>query len=163
MGSSGRCSEGSTDESGRRLGLGDALDLGDHRPQDPTYGFEECSRRIGPRSLPRADVDLDAVGSGDGLACVDDGDGAAEPAARELTVVDEAASVSEPSFGEQVETFVQAALGLGIEVGGALRRAGTRMASLALAAALPTIRGTALNAGLVEVANDGGEVAIVAT
>jgi hypothetical protein len=52
---------------------------------------------------------------------------------------------------------------LGIEVGGALRRAGTRMASLALAAALPTIRGTALNAGLVEVANDGGEVAIVAT
>lgn len=108
-------------------------------------------------------MNFDPVGSGAGLACADDGDGAAEPATGELTVVDEAASVSEPSFGEQVETFVQAALGLGIEVGGALRRAGTRMASLALAAALPTIRGTALNAGLVEVANDGGEVAIVAT
>jgi hypothetical protein len=88
-------------------------------------------------------VNFDPVGSGAGLACADDGDGAAEPATGELTVVDEAASVSEPSFGEQVETFVQAALGLGIEVGGALRRAGTRMASLALAAALPTIRGTA--------------------
>ena len=25
---------------------------GDHRPQDPTYGFEERLRRIGPRSLP---------------------------------------------------------------------------------------------------------------
>jgi hypothetical protein len=48
------------------LGLGRAMDLGDHRPQDPTYGFEECSRRIAPRSLPRADVDLDAIGSGDG-------------------------------------------------------------------------------------------------
>jgi hypothetical protein len=42
---------------------------------------------------------------------VDDGDGAAEPAARELTVVDEAAGASEPGLGEQVETFVQATLG----------------------------------------------------
>jgi hypothetical protein len=51
-------------------------------------------------------VDFDAVGSGDGLACVDDGDGAAEPAARELTVVDEATGLGQPGVGEQVETFV---------------------------------------------------------
>ena len=105
-------------------------------------------------------MDLDAVDSGDGLACMDDGDGAAEPAARELTVVDEAAGASEPGLGEQVETFVEAALGMGIEVGGALSGLGARMASLALAAALPSICGTACHAGVVDIADDGGEVAI---
>jgi hypothetical protein len=88
-------------------------------------------------------VDLDAVGSGDGLACVDDSDGAAEPAARELTVVDEAAGAGEPGLGEEVESLVQATLGMGIEVHGTLSRVGARTAILTLVAALPSIRGTA--------------------
>jgi hypothetical protein len=44
-------------------------------------------------------VDLDAVDRGNGLACVEDGDGAADPAARELTVVHEAAGVGQPGLG----------------------------------------------------------------
>ena len=103
---------------------------------------------------------LDAVSGCDGLACAHDGDGAADPDARELTVVNEAAGVGQPRIGEQVETFVQAALGMGIEVRGALSRVGASAASVTIAPALPSLGGTACGTGVVHVADDGGEVAI---
>ena len=103
---------------------------------------------------------LDAVGRGDGLAFVDGGNGGADPAPGQLSVVDECAGVRQPSIGEQVEALVQAALGMGVEVGGALGGVGASVTSAGVAAALPAVGGTACNTGLVDIANDGGEVAI---
>jgi hypothetical protein len=105
-------------------------------------------------------VYLDAVGRSDGLAFVDGVNGAADPDAGQLSIVDESAGVRQPSIGEQVEALVQAALGMGVEVGGALSGAGASVASAGLAAALPALGRTACNTGLVDIADDGGEVAI---
>lgn len=94
MDDSGRWRQHSTDESGRRLRRRASVDLGDHLPEDPTYDFAKSVWDIGPRGFPGADVRLDGIHCGDGLAVLEDGDGAPEPDARELTVVDEATGVS---------------------------------------------------------------------
>ncbi len=75
------------------------------------------------------------VGGSDRLAGVEADEGAAEPDARELAVVDEATSVGLPGVGEQVEALVQEELGMGIELGGALLRGGAGTSLLALCTA----------------------------
>lgn len=160
MDDSGRWRQHSTDESGRRLRCRASVDLGDHFPQDPTYGFAKSVWGIGSRGFPGADVHLDDIRCGDGLAVLEDSDGAPEPDARELTVVDEATGVWQPGLGQHVEPFVQTALGMGLEFGGALSRGGAVTARLAFVAALAALGGPALGASLVHVANDRREVAV---
>ncbi len=150
----------STDETGRRLRFRTSVDLGAHLPEDPTYGFAKSVWGIGPRGFPGAEVRLDDIRCGDGLAVVEDGDGAPEPDTRELTVVDEATGVWQPRLGQHVEPFVQTALGMGREFGGVLRRGGALTARLTLVAALAALGGPALGAGLVHIADDGREVAV---
>ena len=106
---------------------------------------------------------LDAVGSGDRLAGVEDREGATEPDPRQLTIVDESASVGQPGLGEQIESFVQAAFRMSIEIGGAPVGIGASATGFAIGAALPPVRGTASGTGVVNVADDGGEVAIADT
>ena len=115
---------------------------------------------IGLRGFPGADVRLDDIRCGNGLAVVEDGDGAPEPDARDFTVVDEATGVWQPRVGQHVEPFVQPTLRMGLEFGGVLCRGGAVTSRLPLVAALAALGGPALSAGLVYVANDGREVAV---
>lgn len=160
MDDSGRWHQHSTDESDGRLRCRASVDVGDHLPEDPTYGFAKSVWGIGPRGLPGADVRLDDIRCGNRLAVVEDGDGAPEPDARELTVVDEATGGWQPGLGEHVEPFVQTALGVGLESDGVLRRGGAVTARPTLVAALAALGGPTLGAGLVHIADDGREVAV---
>jgi hypothetical protein len=94
-----------------------------------------CRYRLG--GLPRAEVGLDAVGGEDRITGVKQVNCAAKPDPGEPPVVDEASDAGLPGVAEEVEAFVQAKLRTCLELGGA-----------------PSA------VVIVDVANDGGEVAI---
>jgi len=96
-------------------------------------------------------VRLDEVHRAERRANEDRVDGAAKPAARELTVGDELAGVGQPRVGEHVETFEQAALGMRIELGTASSSIGASSARGCLRDALFALGGAPANAGVVDV------------
>lgn len=91
---------------------------------------------------------------------MDELDGAAKPDPRKLTVVDEAASVWQPGLREHVEAFVQTELGVCFEFGGTLLGGDACVTSLACDATLCSLGCTASTIALMDVSNDGGEIAI---
>lgn len=97
---SGRWREHTTEDDGGGLRVRGVLELGDRVTYDPTYGFAKRAWDVRPRRLPGAEVRLDAVGSGDGLAIVDERECTSDPTPSELTFVDEAVGVGLPGVGE---------------------------------------------------------------
>jgi len=74
--------------------------------------------------------------------------------------VGEASCVGLPGVGEQVEAFMQAELGMGVELGGALLGGGTGSSLLALVAPSGSLGSATGSIAVVHVAYDGGEVAV---
>jgi hypothetical protein len=98
------------------------MDVGDHLMRDPTYDFAKRTWDLRPTGLAATDKRLYAVGGSVGFALADERNGPAEPDAGEVSVVEEAALLGPPSVGGQVETFVEAALGMQVQLRRALGR-----------------------------------------
>ena len=103
---------------------------------------------------------LELVGGGGRVALDEDDDGAAQPGAGEEPVGGEAALDGQPGVGEEVEALEEAALGTGVEVGGAPRGIRLGMAHCGRGAARGALDDAALLPALVGVTDDGGEIAV---
>jgi hypothetical protein len=100
------------------------------------------------------------VRGGDGLAALKVVDGAPDQDPSEGAVEDEVADIGLPGVGQDVEALVQAALGMGLQLRGALCGGRVGATSLAGGAALRPLGGTATRVALVDVSDHGSEVAI---
>ncbi len=103
---------------------------------------------------------LDTVSGGDGLAALEVVDGAPDQDPSEGAVEDEVADVGLPGVGQDVEALVQAALGMGLQLRGALCSGRVSATSRAGGAALRSLGGAATRVALVDVPHHGSEVAI---
>ena len=103
---------------------------------------------------------LDLISGRGGIELAEGDHGATEPDAGHDAARGEAAIDGLPGVGEEVESFVEAALGMGVEVGGTRGSLGASVARVGRAAVDRALGGATPPGRLVDVANDGREVAV---